>query len=450
MKAVVYCYSDPLLEASSNPAVTPAHALASVLAQQGWEIEQVYDDLASSPPTDERPQLLQLLADAQQVAPNRLMLRRLDELGETLASVAQRLSEIEALGITVTAIAPYDQTAGDPSDSFQAALMQLADKIQAAQRQRRIRQGHARNRSQGLIPPGKAPYGYRRSQGHYVLDRGSAPTVKAFFDHYLLYGSLRAAGRHIAQKYGKKIAVSTGQRWLENPVYRGDTAYADGLIPNTHTALISREEAAQIDRLRRRNRQFSRHTASAPYSLAGLVACHSCQSRFRVNRVARPRQSQSYLYLRPIACKRQPKCPAIAYSTVLQQTIDAVCAQLPQAVAKVTAAPMAGVKARILAQLQQQQAVLDRLPELVSDNTLDSQTAELRAYRLQTEMATAWQQLAQLPPVNLQETAQTASIPQFWMDLSESERRFFFREFIRAVQLSPEDEGWALSLVFIF
>ncbi|MBE9078704.1 recombinase family protein [Romeria aff. gracilis LEGE 07310] len=450
MKTILYCYSDPLLESSPNPNLSSAQAWADVLTQQGWEIEQIYADLASSPPTDERPQLQQLLAAAGQAAPDRLLLRRLDELGETLASVTQRLSAIEALGMAVITIESPDRAADDPRDRSQVKLLQVADEIQAAQRQRRIRQGHARNRLKGLAPPGKAPYGYRRSQGHYVLDRGSATIVKAFFEHYLLYGSLRAAVRHIAQRYSKQIAVSTGQRWLENPVYRGDTAYSDGLIHNTHAALLSREEAAQIDRLRRRNRQFSSRTASVAYSLAGLVVCQSCRSSFRVNQVTQPRQSQSYLYLRPVACPRQPKCGAIAYSTVLQQTIGAICAQLPQAVAQIAAAPMAGIKASLLERLQQQQAVLAQLPELVSNNILDAQTAELRAYRLQTEIATVRQKLAQLPPVNLQETAQTASIPQFWFDLSESERRFFFREFIREVQLSPADEGGSLSLMFIF
>ena len=76
--------------------------------------------------------------------------------------------------------------------------------------------------------------------------------------------------RYLEQKYAKKISVSTGRRWLTNPVYRGDLEYQNGeVIRNTHIPIISREEAAQTDRLLRRNRRLSRRTASAPHSLAG-------------------------------------------------------------------------------------------------------------------------------------------------------------------------------------
>ena len=46
---------------------------------------------------------------------------------------------------------------------------------------------------------------------------------------------MRGAVRYLAQKYSKKISVSTGRRWLTNPVYRGDTAYHnDEVVSNTH------------------------------------------------------------------------------------------------------------------------------------------------------------------------------------------------------------------------
>ncbi len=65
-------------------------------------------------------------------------------------------------------------------------------------------------------------------------------------------------------------------------------------------------------------------------------------------------------------------------------------------------------------------------------------------------MADLHQQLAQLPPVNLQELSQSVSIPQFWLDLSESERRFFFREFIRDIQILRQGDDWRIELVLVF
>ena len=96
------------------------------------------------------------------------------------------------------------------------------------------------------------------------------------------------------------------------------------------------------------------------------------------------------------------------------------------------------------------ESILQQLPQLVTQGILDQTTADLRTYGVQTEIAQLTQQLAQLPPVNLKELSQAVSIPQFWEDLSEPERRFFFREFIREIQVIRHDSTWALKLVFTF
>ena len=59
-------------------------------------------------------------------------------------------------------------------------------------------------------------------------------------------------------------------------------------------------------------------------------------------------------------------------------------------------------------------------------------------------------QLNQLPPINLLETAKAVSISQFWWDLSESERRFYLREFISKIELIRQDINWDLQVIFIF
>jgi hypothetical protein len=292
-----------------------------------------------------------------------------------------------------------------------------------------------------------------------MVDRSTAPVVKAFFDHFLLYGSLRGAVRHLSKKYGKSISVSTGQRWLTSPVYRGDLEYTDGsIVPDTHAAILPRDEAAQIDRLLRRNRRMPSRTASAPRSLAGLVICGSCQSPMTITRVTTAKRSQKrgseekaeYLYLRPTACPNQPKCRAIAYEAILQATIERICKDLPRAVQGTPLPDLEQVKQGIEQEIAAKQSILDQLAPLVQNGVLDQETADLRVYKLRTEMATLQNKLAQLPPVNLTAIAQTVSLPQFWLDLSESERRFYFREFIQKIELHRQQNNWQLSLTFIF
>jgi hypothetical protein len=275
--------------------------------------------------------------------------------------------------------------------------------------------------------------------------------VKDFFEQFLLFGSLRGAVRYLEKKYNKKISVSTGRRWLTNPIYRGDLAYQNGeVVSDTHTAILDREEAAQIDRLLRRNRRLPPRTASAPRSLAGLVVCGECQSHMTITSVTRPRKEKEYLYLRPISCPKHPKCRAIAYEKVLGSTIKSICQELPCAVAGMNMPSLDGVKQSLNSQMANKQEILEQLPSLTDNGVLDSQTAELRAYKLRTEISELRSRLAALPPVNLQAIAQAVSIPQFWSDLSESERRFYFREFIRQIQLIHRDKEWQVQLIFIF
>lgn len=438
MKVIAYLYSDPLLEETSD----------TTLWEQKIEqkIEQIYQDFAGE--TSDRAQFNQLLRDCEHETAQ-LLIRQLEDLGNSIEEIRDRLMQLESLNIQVITF---------ESEELSSTALQQLQELQHNQKSRRIRQGHARNRIKTLAPPGKAPYGYRRSRNRYILDRSTAPVVKEFFDHFLLYGSLRGAVRFLEKKYAKKISVSTGQRWLTNPVYRGDLEYQTGeTISDTHPAILSRDEAAQIDRLLRRNRRLPARTASAPRSLAGLVTCGDCQSGMTVTRVtSRKKGKKEYLYLRPMQCPKQspkqcPKqCKAIAYEEILQCTIDRICEDLPRAVSEAGTPDIEAIKSNIQTAIAQKQTILDQIPSLTETGILDAETADLRSYKLRSEMAELQAKLSQLPPVNLRAIAQTVSIPQFWLDLSEAERRFYFREFIRQIELIRTETGWELKLNFIF
>ncbi len=437
MTTIAYIYSDPILDTSTDESIW------------GVEVDLVYQDLGK------RHQLEQLLADCQVNPPQYLLIRRLEELGDSILEIGDRLTQIEALGITIIAT-QQSYSSSQLNDSapqdIRANLTKLLAEIEASQKSRRLRQGHARNRLKALPPPGKAPYGYRRGQDKYIVDRSTAPVVKDFFARFILYGSLRGAVRYLEKRYGKKIAPSTGRNWLINPVYRGNLAYGNGdVIPNTHAAIMSKEEAAQIDRLLRRNRPLPPRTASAPRSLAGLTVCHQCQSTFKVAKVTTYKKKREYLYLRPLNCPLQKKCSAIAYEEVLQQTIERICTDLPPAVAKLGSSNIDGLKALLQEEINGKKAIIQQLPQLEQDGILDGETAQLRGYKLKVEIAALEGKIAQLPPVNLMAIAQTVSIPQFWLDLSEAERRFYFREFIRQIEISRTgSKDWQLELIFIF
>lgn len=436
----------------------------------GVTIAQRYEDRALPAQPGYRPALAQLLADNQTQPADVLLVSALEALGDTLPEILACLETLAAAGTQVW-LSPSDAlTVGTDLDAPQGNAMlplspvtlnradleagsQLRDRL----RQRQLRLGHERNRLRALPPPGKAPYGYRRGQDRYLVDRTAAPVITAFVNEFVLYGSLRGAVRFVEHRFGKRIAVSTGRRWLTHPVYRGDLQYQDGqVIRNAHAAIISRDEAAQIDRLLRRNRPLPPRTAGASRSLAGLVQCQACGSAMTISSTTVRGKAEGYLYLRPARCPRSPRCSAIAYDQVLEATITEICQTLPQAVAQhlaTVAAPSdrtPSPSTDLQAHIDQRESALAQLPQLLASGVLDTATADLRRYTLQGEIAQLEAQRAALPPVNLQELAQSVSIPQFWRDLSEAERRFFFREFLRRIDLVREEDRWRIHLVLVF
>ena len=395
-----------------------------------------------------RSQLQQLLQDCSQEAVDYLLVHEFHELGETVEAIGQHLQTFEEMGVRVVATGGTGmQTLPDDPLDIWECLQQLHRETH----RRRLRRGHQQQRLHGHPPPGKAPYGYLRGGDRYRLDRTTAPVVKAFFEHFLLYGSLRGAVRQIAQRYGKRISVTTGRRWLTSAVYRGDLAYKDGrVLSNTHVAILSRAEAAQVDRLLRRNRRLSPRTASAPRSLAGLVSCQTCGCGLTVSRVTRRHQPGEYLYLRPRACPQTPKCPGLPYDEVLRRTVERVCEDLQRLVTHLPLPDGDGRKQALQDQIFQKQGILQRLPQLLDEGILDEETLALRQYHLKAEISQCQAQLAELTPVNLQETAKTVSLPQFWWDLTETERRFYFREFVRQIYLVQGKDSWQVQVDFSF
>ena len=437
MIAIAYLYLDPLLE-----------PLAKI---DDWqpEVNHIYRDLG------QRTELAKMLSSFQDNPPQYLLLRSLEDLGDQGPEISDCLQQLEDWGIDVIAeLEQYQSSVWQIKDhsSLKADLAQLWQQIDRNKQLNLLKRGHARNRLKTLPPPGKAPYGYRRGKDRFIVYKSTAPVVKDFFERFLIYGSLRGAVRYLEQKYGKKIAPSTGKKWLTNPVYRGDLRYKNNeLISNTHTAILDRESAAQIDRLLLRHRTLPPRTASASRSLAGLVSCAECQQSLVVSRVTRRRKRQEYLYLRCHSCPKKPKCKAINYNLVLESTITLICQELPQAAAKLQQPDFKRIKLTIQQSINQQQATIKQLESLVNEGVLDPETALLRRYKIQSEISTLDNQLNQLPPENLTAIASTVSLPQFWFDLSESERRFYFREFIEQICIiRSKNNQWTLQLKFVF
>ena len=439
MTTIAYTYTEPTIDEIPD------------LSIWGLEVEQVYQDIG------QREQLQQLLKDCQDLTPNYLLIRHLAEFGDSLLAVNQVIDTLESLGIEIIAIAQnYNSSKFKIIDNSakKEQLRAIWQEIEQQHQHRTLKQAHAHNRLNILPPPGKAPYGYLRGTDSYIIDKATAPILKDFFSRFLLFASLRDCVQYLQQKYQKKISVSTARYWLTNPVYRGDLIYQNHqIIPNTHNPIISREEAAQIDRILKSHRRFQPRSATAKHCLAGLVKCDLCDLPLRITQVTCRKSPKKYLYFSPTKCLHNPRCKSIDYQQVLSTTINKICTDLPQEISQLKSLDISSLQTQILTKLEQKKQLLAQIPNLLQQQIFEEQTAKIRAYQLKTEIAQLQNQLNTLPPANLVTVANNISIPQFWNDLSEAEKRLYFREFIKQIKIklpSKLNPVWQLSLNFIF
>ncbi len=434
---VAYIYVDPFLESAPDASFWAA------------DIEHIYSDFG------DRAALGELRQSIQSGLVHTLVIRKISEIGDSCVEISKILSELQKTGVSLQIL---DQN--NPlslADATIAQVLELFDHVTSDHQQRRLQHGHAKNRLAALPPPGRAPFGYRRGKDRYAIDRAAAGIIKDFFENFLLYGSLRGAVRFVEQKHHKKISVSTGRNWLTNPVYRGDLAYKTGdIILNTHPALVSREEAAQVDRLLRRNRTLSPKTASAARSLAGLVQCDQCQSKMTITSTrSRHTKNAGYLYLRPSACGRVANpghaCPLVHYDEILEQVIQRICHDLPQRVSQTKLPNVEQIKNQFQQQIHEQENLLLEITDLCDRGIFDPTTAQMRSYQIRVQMGVLQNKLSQLPPASLSMISRSVSIPEFWRDLSEAERRFYFREFLKMIVIQYNGSTWFVKhLDFVF
>lgn len=436
---IAYTYTDPVIDSIPDGFFW------------GCEVDRIYLDIG------ERKELKKLVKYCQQKSPNYLLIRSLSELGDTITEIVGLMGKIENYQVEIISIEENYNTSKFKvikDNKNRNLLINIWEEIRQKINQKKLEKGHGNNRLKILPPPGKAPFGYIRGKDSYIVNRSTAPIVREFFDRFLLYGSLADTVKYIENKFNKKIALSTARYWLKNPIYRGDLAYKNNvIIPDTHTAIITREESAQIDRILKSHRLVKPRSASANYALAGLIKCQQCSSSFRISHINKKQYQDKYLYLIPTQCPREKTCKALKYDLIFQETINKICEQLPQVTQNFSAPNLQIIKGELERQILEKEENLLQINQLIKDNILDEETGKIRNYKIHIEIGKIKQKIAQLPPDNLTKISTALSNPQFWSDLSPSECRFYLREFIKTINIIPVDENnknCQIILDFIF
>ncbi len=439
MRIIAYSYIESLIDTIPESNIS------------GWEINEIYQDI------DSRENLKQLILEAKHNPPDYLLINSLHELGNTLTEIENNINILEKLNIEIISLKQdYESKKFRiiKDKQIRAKLLKIWQEIEKIIKSRNLQKAHAKNRLNLLPPPGKIPYGYLRGKDNLIVNRAIAPILREFFDRFLLYGSLQDTVNYIREKYNKQISLSTAKYWLTNPIYRGDLHYKNQqIIPDTHTAIITREESAQIERILKSHHRVNTKSASSEHCLAGLVKCQLCHSNFRVNKVTKKNKIESYLYLTPVNCCKQKKCQSISYNLVFEKAIKIICDSFKEIISQDKQPDLELIKNYAQKEINQKIEIIKQLKQLIKEGILDEKTAKIREYKVQQEIGELKQNIAQLPPNSLNTIANTLCLPQFWYDLSSAEKRFYLREFIQIIQIIPSeniDKKADIQLNFIF
>lgn len=417
----------------------------------GCEVDRVYQDIGN------RKELKNLLKDCQQKNLHYLLIRSLSELGNSLIEVIQIVNKIEEFNIEIITIEEnYNSSKFRliEDSKKRELLINIIQEIWKKIEKQKLKKAQGNNRLKILPPPGKPPFGYMRGKEGYIVNRSNVYIIREFFERFLLYGSLADSVKYIKEKFNKKIALSTAHYWLKNPIYRGDLVYKNQeIITDTHSAIITREESAQIDRILKSHRLVKPRSASANYALAGLVQCSQCLSSLRISHINKKKYQDKYLYLIPSKCQNKNTCKALKYQEVFERTINKICEQLPLLTQNCQGENPQCIKEKLSKKIEEKENLLLTINQLIKEEILDEETGSIRKYKIKQEISEIKQNIAQLPPDKLSQISTALSNPQFWLDLSATECRFYLREFVKKIKIMPMNEGnknWQIMVEFIF
>lgn len=261
-----------------------------------------YIDVASGS-RDDRPQLTQLMQDCNSGKLDAVICTRLDRISRSTSHGA-RLLEYFCGNDTPNLVALDDGLDLNTIGGRMVARM-LLNLAQAETERLSERVIHGMDhKRQGLEPLGRAPYGYRKTQGgtNLELDPITAPIARAMVDRFLEVKLMRPVLREF-ERHGYDVFKSPHgfKNWLLNPALAGFRVYGkyhkfrndkgklckssrpDGqygeLHPSAHQALITTLERAKIKAIFA-DARFRRRSGLVKYRsnlLSGLVMCGHCQ-----------------------------------------------------------------------------------------------------------------------------------------------------------------------------
>lgn len=388
-------------------------AMRSFVRGKGWRVIGEHVDEGHSARSMNRPQLQQLIRFCKEKkGVDAVVVHKLDRMARNLPDYIAIKTELKRKGIRLVSVVENfeDSVTGRLLENIMASISEwysgnLGEEIKKA----------ALAKLQRGEWPTKPPIGYRSERNeekkvHHLNDPVSGPLVQQAFqlyatgDYSLEALSEEMAGRGLLTRNGKALSQEKIKKILSNPFYIGTLRWKDKEYPGKHKPLIEGGLFYRVQDVLAQRHIDTGTKGKLKFLLRGIAYCGTCGQKLTAEAHLRGNYYRCLTYGAPKKCD-EPYAPAAD----LEKQLVAIYRALrpPESVLELLKESIMAIAKRreeiaqkemgsLQNQLSQVEARELRLGEQLLAETLNKETYQKLAKKLQEQRRQAEARLAQM------------------------------------------------------
>jgi len=411
-------------------------------ARNGITVIGEYIDRALSGTTDDRPDFLRMIRDAEKRQFEMVIVWKLDRFSRNRYDSAIYKHKLRECGVRV--VSAKEEISDTPEGVILEGLLESMAEYYSRNLSQNVRRGLRESALKGYYLSSIPLLGYKKEDRHLVIDERTAPLVREVFSRYASGESKKSImddlnARGLRTPRGKPFSKNSFQATLTNRAYIGEYTFGGRLIPGAVPPLIDREI---FDRVQEKIKLNARNKASGKavikYELTGKCFCGLCGSPM-IGDSGYSRTGAQHAYYtcaarkhkRPAPCPKKSEKKDFIEWYAVEQTMQYVLS--PNRINAVAAAVVAAYKKEFsssrLEELKKQIASLDRELDKLIDTMMDTPKAARARISERMESVSAQKTEAETELSKLRIAA--------GIEITAPEVRAWLRQYLKGDPLDP-------------
>ena len=249
-----------------------------VKSQNKWQVSKVYSDAGYTGANTNRPALQELLEDIKQRKIDIILSYKIDRLTRSPKDFYQLIEVFDKYQTDFISITERFDTS-TPAGRLLRNIMLTFAQFERELTSERTKDKLLERAKKGMCSGGYAPFGYKRKNKKFIINKKEAKIIRLIFEAYVETGSSIKVydflkKENIKNRQGNPFRKPTIAYILRNVVYAGKVKFADQIYQGIHQPIISEGlfELAQKTH-KKRIRKFRVYK---DFLFGGLVDCKKC------------------------------------------------------------------------------------------------------------------------------------------------------------------------------